>query len=239
MGLYTIGLQQQQQSSSAGLRGYPQITGITINSIFSDSFNRSSLNPTNAYELYSTVADNSGTVTMFSENQVKMLTGTTIGNHAVIRTDELSFELGGISPDTKSGMTFTILVQLEQTADTEFYAGIVDIGTDLLTLPASGQRHMGIRLDRSASANWFFTHANGTDLVTADTAIAASTTTGTLVIEWRGTNDATMTFTVGTSSATETVTAYGTAISNFTALTQTEGAAAKGGRISGWSVEAF
>jgi len=238
MPITSLSIQQQLQAVSAGFRAYPQMTGITKDAIFIDQFNRTTLNPTNAYELYATVADNSGTVTINNETRVRMTTGTTIGNHAVIRTDELVLNRTSFSPDSKSALTFRFFPALVQTADTEFFCGITNATVDLITLPDENDIHMGLQLNRSASANWFFTSANGTTQVTADTGITATTGTVTLTIRLTGIDAATMTILLGNESAETTITAFNSSSVNIQAITQTEGAAAKSADLNEWSVQA-
>ena len=99
MPTFTTSLQRQNEAASAGIRAYPQLSGITNNAGFIDQFNRTTINPTGGYEIYVTAANNSGTVALSNGTSVLFTTGTTATNHARLSTDELIFERTGAGPD--------------------------------------------------------------------------------------------------------------------------------------------
>lgn len=244
MVLISLGISQQRQAVSAGSRAFPQLTGLTNDSTFIDQFNRTSINPTNAYEMYKLVASGTGSASINNEANLQLTTGTTATDHSTIRTDEFSLERNGLYPDDdRTRIIVTLIGRMSTITSAEGFMGMIGPSQDFTALPTT-ERHLGIFFNASAGSNWILSSADGTTQVTTDTGIAAAAaTTVTVRITQTGINDAIIEFfngqiqDIGTANATQTVTAYGISVSNMMAQAITETTVAKSLVLNQWSVQ--
>ena len=248
MGLYTIGLQQQQRGASAGTKVFPDIGSVTTDQRIRDSFKRVDLAPTNAYVIYTTSTTGSGTAAIASSlDRFDLTTGSTAGNDVSTRVSNIGFYRGGagiFQDNTRSLIEIDILFNLGNVVGVETFIGLMTVNTALTVLPTTA-RHLGLRFDDSAENNWILTSADGTTQSTTDTSVAASSSVFRLNISWTGDDSAELRLFGGTNATvqqggTHTVTAFGgaarTGIIHF--FVQAEGATAESLRIHEWSSSA-
>jgi len=184
MGLFSPDILQQQQAASSGFSVYPSISGATIDARLADEFTREALNTSNAYVLYTTASTNSGTAVPNSNTQLLLTTDTASSDDVSVRTSGLSFSRDS-SIDSRSIITVDFSFKVGETTNTEGFVGIISNSAALTALPTTA-RHMGIKWDRSVSANFFFTTGNNSAQATTDTGQAISTSTQNITIEWTG-----------------------------------------------------
>ncbi len=238
MPLVVTSIQQQLQATSAGILTYPQLGIVKKDGIIYDTFDRSTLNPTNAVAVYTT----NGATINTSGARLNLITGTTIGNEASAIFTELHMARKNLFVDGKQALSVDIIFNLNETTDTEgmmVLLGTAAAQTALVTTAI----HMGIFWDKSADDNFILTSADGTTQSTTDTGIALTTDIVRLRITWTSTNGATLEFFTGSNvdnvEATHTVTALGITdeqgalIQHF--FVQTEAGAAKTLLIQEWS----
>jgi len=245
MPLVTIGLAQQQQAAASGIFAYPGIGSPKKSWKFIDEFNRLALNPTDAYELYTSAGTGTEVITMNGQT-LAMATGATTGNDASVRTTGMTFLRALLNDelDNRSALVFDYYFGTGGgPAGAEIFIGLVNDTTALTALPTTA-RHMGVFVDRSVSTNYFLTSANGTTQTTTDTGITSATATDRMRITWIGNQTATIDFfddpTTGASpTVTQTVTALNMNNLPYTVhfFVEAEGNASEAIFIDDWSVD--
>ena len=204
------------------------------------------MNPTNAYQVYTLASnDGNGTATIAGSRNLSIdCDSSAIGDDADVRTTGLAFERDATNDniDNRTSLQFDIVFRTDATSDTEGFVGLM-LGTDavLSALPTTA-KHFGVFWDRSVSANYFLTSADGTSQTTTDTGVAIVAALRSLRIVWSGDNDAVLTLRSAdgtTLNSTQTVTALGASIvATIHFFIQTEAAAAKAVVINEWSAKA-
>lgn len=182
MPLVNIGLLQQQEAAASSNAVYPIMPNPNILWTFRDTFERETLNPTNAYNLYDVNAVGSGTVTIVNNRTLRLLTEATIGSEVSVRASGTGFGLGrsGISPN---GIEVQMNIAPFSTTDVELFFGIVVLVSAMTGLPTT-VRHLGVFVNQSASNNYILSSGNGSAQSTTDSGVALSTTNVTLKIVW-------------------------------------------------------
>jgi len=246
MGLYTIGLQQQEVSAGSGRSSYPQIGQIKKDSTIIDEFARGSLNPTDTPLFYTTISnDSNGTATISDARNLVLTTDSSaIGDDVNTRTSGVSFERVPINSvtDLRSQIITNVIFNIGQTADTEGFIGLINDFAGFAGVPTT-TRHIGLFWDASAQANFILSSGNGSAQATTDTGIALATGVFRLQMIWPGNDSARVEFfTPGppdTLDAIHTVTTLNMATRAFMLhfFVQTEAAAAKTVNITEWISE--
>jgi len=244
MPLVSISIQKQLQAAATSIRLFPQTPNIINKWRFGDQFNRETLNPTNAVAIYTTAATNSGTATITSvAEELSLTTDTATSDDVHVRTSESAFERVPIDLiyDDRSSIVLDITFNVNATTSTEGFIGFLR-GVSAITAIPTTARHVGLNWDRSASANYFFTSANGTDQVTTDTGFVIKNTNARIRAIWTGNDTATIEYYVDDNSqspdASESVTALGMENNNYELclFIQTETTAARSLRVKEWQV---
>jgi len=247
MGLFSLGIQQQLQASSAGVQSYPRLSATIPNTIVADLFDRETLLPTGGYTMYTVASnDSNGTAVINLDRQLRLTTDSSaIGDDVDVRVSGVTMvraaDRGIPFDESKHQIDLRIKFDMVTTADTECFVGVTNDSAAIAALPTT-QPSFGAFLDRSASANYFLTSGDATTQTTTDTGVAASSTPVILRALWVGDDDATLTLLTGTNldviSATQTVTALN-AQQNLQMhfFIQTEAAALKNMDIRSWSFE--
>lgn len=184
MPIISLSIQQQLQAVSSGIKVYPDLSGITKDGIFIDQFNRVTLNPTGAYQIYGTAVINSGAVAMSDSNLVNMSTGTTISSTVRFFGDELSLERLGLVPDLKTVVEINIWFNSATTqTNKEFFIGVTEQNVTLAGVPTT-QRHAGVIVNTASSNNLILSSGNGSAQSTSDTGTAIDGTVYRINIVW-------------------------------------------------------
>lgn len=174
MPLISIGLLQQQKAASAGFGTFPSVAGISKGTTYGDTFRRTTLNPSNNLQMYSTAIAGAGTVAISNNREVTCTTGTTIGNDAGFFPSELGYTNSYRGPAYDNlRFQFDLTFSISTVASMEFFVGIITVA-DLTALPTT-TRHIGAFLDSSVSGNVILSSADGTTQSTTDSGDAAQT----------------------------------------------------------------
>lgn len=213
MPLISIGLLQQQQAASAGVKAYPELTQMVQNSQVVDFFDRDTLNPTNAVAYYTSNITGTASVVMTS-GTVAIATGTTVASDVDVRIDGMLLSRASNFIDGKGILNIDIIFAPSSAVGNEFFLGILlqSTQTALTALPTTA-RHIGIRFDDSADTNYVLTSGNNSAQSTTTTGTApVDGTRVRLNINLTGADAATATLFTGSNLDTEdtvhTVTSY-------------------------------
>lgn len=192
MPVFSTTLGTQNQAGSAGVIGYPAIGSIKQFVIFSDEFNRETLNPTNIGVLY-TQANNQGTgTTTMTGSQANITTTGTTNDDTTLRTSGLVITRTS-DLDSRTQIIMNCTFSIASAANEQFFIGIVRQITQLTGLPTT-TRHLGCYLDTSVSNNIILSSSNGTTQSTTDSGLAISVTpVYKLQIIWNGDDSAVIT----------------------------------------------
>lgn len=203
MPIFTQPISQQNTGYSAGVHPYPSISQLAQYTVNSDSFKRETLNPTNGYQYYTTLAASSGTVTIAGTADYASAVTTNISNDYVgFRMSGMSFGRQDPTLSPRSILS-TDIVFINTATNVQLFCGLVQTTSGLTALPTT-VRHMGIYGDTSVDANYHFTSANGTTQVKPSTGSALNGATWSrLNILWNGLDSATLTFYTEGSNITQ------------------------------------
>jgi len=254
MGTITSISPTQQQAIAADAEiFYPKFPTPKQGGIIGDHFDRNSVNPTDAIDLYTIDGAGSEVVGIDSQRRLSMATGGTIGNDASVRTN-ISFNRIIPLVDTRSSIEIDVIFSLAEDTTTEGFIGLHTGDAALTALPTTA-RHAGIFWDVSAdSQDMFFTSGNGTSQVTSsgmtDLLSTADSRLVRLNLIWNGDDNITMEafrgsttdptdFTANVFNSDTTVTSFLAGSSSLTAtqlhfFVQTEASAAKTLFIDEW-----
>lgn len=233
----TLGIALRQKN----FRSFPLLPSVSSGNTWQDNFNRTTLNPTNSYPIYTSAVSTTGTVAL-SLGLCVLTTAASANEYAKITSSELFFEPFGYSPDTRNTINFDFIFQT--TADItglEFFVGLI-IPTDTANVIPTTARHLGIYLDQSAGNNLILSSGDASTQATTDTGTAiAASTIYRIRISYTGSNSAVIQFFTGVSTdgigtliATHTVTAIGAGVMMKKALVMAEGADAEVLNLVGW-----
>lgn len=210
MPLITIGLLQQQQAASSGIKVYPAITQALKDSTMQDQFLRETLTPTDAFLLYTTAVTGTGTATIDAEfNQLKVRSSATIGHDVDTRTSGLNYFRKPTFIDNRSRLELDIIFQGGETTSSEGFVGLLNVAGAITALPTTVV-HLGLFWDVSVTGDdYLLSSANGTTQVTTATGVGLASFVR-LNISWTGDNAGVLTLFSGSnfdvSEATQTVT---------------------------------
>jgi len=220
MGLFGLGITEQQQASKAATKGYPQFGNIARFFTFHEHFNREALNLTDAAELYTSAVSGTGAVTMGNANRLVHTTGTTINSTATVRTSGLGMARTARAIDDRSRIIIDIVFTISSgTASVEYFIGLLLSNSALTTVPGSNVRKIGLEVDTAVDGDFHLNSANASDEEDTDTGVTADTTTRLLRIDITGDNAATVTLFPGVddtaaADGTHTATSLGATSGN-------------------------
>ena len=209
-----------------GMRTYPEMPVRQIGGRWTDHFDRSTIQEAGMPTIYQSSGTIGFTTGSPRGSSFRLTTGAVIGNDA----NNGTFALGIYRTENGiSSVTATITALLGQTLDTEMFVGLFDRTTiqvgGIAALPTT-ERHAGFILDRSVSANWRRSTADGTTQSVTTSSTAADTASHDFIITWTSGN---VNFDVDTTdigSNTANLPADTDAL-GFLVFIQTEAAAAK------------
>lgn len=194
MPIFSQTISAQQTATSAGVANYPRIGAVVQGSTMYDSFNRTTLNPTNMPALYITGGVGTPAVNI-GKYQLSVGTSTAANDNAYCILSELGF--GRLSPyiDPKSNITFNVVFKASEATSVQHFVGFQFANTSAITaLPTTGTVNFGVYLDTSVSNNWKLTSSDTSIQSTTDTTLAVNTTDVLrLQIQWTGNDSATIT----------------------------------------------
>ena len=182
-------LEQQQQAAASARDIYPTLPNQQRNRSFVDTYNRQTVNPTNAVALYTTSLVGSGTATIASSASLHLTTDANLGDLVNVSLDEFPIALQDIFSDENRNI-YEINVVFDTSGTNtsiESFIGLSD-ATSLTGIPTTA-RHIGIFVNKSASNNWILTGANASTQVTQDTGEVADGTDIRLQIIRTGLDD--------------------------------------------------
>lgn len=244
MPLFTIPIQQQEQAAASSTFAYPQPSNQAKDWSFIDEISRENLAQSGAIVLYTTNLTGGGSAAMVSNSRIRLTTGATIGDDVDIRLADNSIFRTTTWPEFDLRTIYEVDIIFRTTGtitDMEAFMGLIIGTTDAITAMPGTTVHLGIQIDRSASANWFLTSADGGTQTTTDTGVTiASATNYRVNLVQSGTNDAVLRFYDGTNldtlQSTQTVTAIGTGHMKSHFFLQTEAGVIKSIDLSEWKV---
>ena len=240
MPLISIGLLQQQQAAISSTHSQPTLPNIHQNWSFIDEFERDSLTPTDAYELYTVSANGAGTGTIQVSDRLRLLTGANIGDDVSVRCSGAVFRrvARDAAIDPRTTMIFNIIFAVGTATSNEMFIGIVNDVTALTALPTT-IGHMGMFVDQSAEANFRLSSGNGTTQIDTDSTEAVDTDTHRLQITWNGLNSGLIEYFSALDDvsplASVTVTSLGVNRAAIHFFEQTEAAATRDLLVFDWS----
>lgn len=197
---------------------YPQISGISRGSIFTDSFNRATLNPSGGYALYATTVIGAGSVSIANSQEVDLTTEAVINSYARCNMSELVLDRTQ-NLDSRTVIEIDIgFILASAVTSMEFFLGIVNNSISLAALPAT-QRYAGVYCDPSVDTSFQLASGNNVAQSLTDTNILpVLSNVYNINIIWSGTNTIAMDLTDvtagGTSLGTKLVTDIGSSLVN-------------------------
>lgn len=224
-------------SQTAGIIWYPELAKLKVGTIWGDHFNRTSLSPTGFPTTWAESDAGAGTGNIISTagavynlHGIALTTDTTATDFVQVNSSELVMKPGIESITT---ITAEIVMTIDQTTDTEIFIGLANT---LFSAMPTTKRHMGFIFNRSVSANWRTSNADGTTQTVNTSSTAVDTSEHTLKIIW---TDSTIDFQLdGTALNAQSTTNVPTEGLNVAFLILTEGAAAKTFRVDSVTIEA-
>lgn len=223
---------------------YPAVAGLAKGQIFIDQFNRTTLNQTGVPSLYTTSVVGAGSVSIVGKGRLDLVTEAVALSEARCDLSEYTSSRVALFVDSSTIIEYDFIVRPNSAvANMDLFVGLVLQSLSLTVLPVAANIHMGVRMDASASGNYFFTESDGVTLTTTDTTVAAVNGTSVrLNLIWSGTNTATLTLFTGatltTSSSTKAITALGS-VATFMPVffVEPDAIAAKTLTIPEWGVQ--
>lgn len=165
---------------------------ISIGWAFADIFNRDSLNPTGAYELYTGTAPvGTGTNFLTAYQYVRINASNAIN-------DNYDLYVSGFVPYVAdlllaiNGFTVDIIFRAAVTyTDKKAFTGVIEASGAMTAIPTT-ESHAGVYADSSVDDNLYLSIGNGTTQQTSDTGVAMDSTFRGLRIVWNGVDDVTV-----------------------------------------------
>jgi len=221
---------------------YPHLPNIRKGWSWMDEFMREALLPANGYTFYTVAVNGAGTGVVNVGRQLLMTTAATATNDVDVRVSGVTIQRTPddlTTQDQRTTVTMLVRFIVGTATSVEGFIGLEDLQAQLSAIPTT-VRHLGLFWNISADANFFFTSANGTDQVTADTGVAVAAAAFTLRIIWTGNDAATIELLDSNQAvlATEVVTAIAMAGETMTPhfFVETETSAARTLTVNGWGL---
>ncbi|MDE1767424.1 MAG: hypothetical protein KGI27_14295 [Thaumarchaeota archaeon] len=206
MPIFTPTIQQQNNSTTAGIRTYPNFGPIQQNLILQDDFSRQTLSPTNAIPAYTVgvVGSGTGTATGGNHGTCLLLTTSTATNDCVsAQVSANRFKRTSQYIDLRSNIALDVIFDCGENnvvTNYSFFIGLVATANALTAVPTTA-RHMGIY--GTSGGNFFLSSSDGTTQTTTDTGVAVDQNVlRRLNISWTGTNSAVISLYSGSTYST-------------------------------------
>lgn len=202
MPIFTQPITLQNQASQSGFRFYPSFPSVQANIGFGDTFNRESLNVTNAYALYTVGVTGAGTANIWNTTKtnshylraIDILTSSSLNDDVDVRTSGYTFERKLAFTDQSSIplllssiISIDIVFTLNSLTSLNFFVGALGNGAHITSLPTTDP-HMGLFADTTGTGNFVFSNADGTNQKTTDTGVPIDATTRLYRVVFNGTS---------------------------------------------------
>jgi len=167
MGLYTIGLQEQQSAAQSGISIYPQQGNQDKDRGWFDIFSRTNMNEADTYPLYTLDVDGTGAVTIATTGGrgISITTGADLNSRANVRTTGLTLSRAEsyqqVSRRSTLELDFVFTISAAGADNTEFFIGVQVLTMAALTVIPTTSRHFGVFVNQSASNLLVMTSGNG------------------------------------------------------------------------------